>query len=291
MSVMIDTITTCDVRTYIDMIDDHSINQIITSPPYYNLREYYDAELEIGAIGTFEDYVAELITIFNQCKRILKDDGTLWVVLGDAYAGSGKGAWNGSGTSKETYTAVPGSKQAKPRIPDNMKSKDMMGIPWTMALALRDDGWYLRRDIIWHIPNAKPESVKDRPVTEHQYVFMLSKNKHYYYNHENNKESTTDGNGYRNLRSVWEYNNANGQSIHTARFPVGLVQRCIQLGCPENGLIFDPFMGSGTTAIAAINEGCHYIGCDINPDFVDEANENIIKTRESKCSMTQISLH
>lgn len=181
MKVNKDSIQCCDAVHGISLLPDDCIDCCVTSPPYYGLRDY-GVEGQIGLELSPGDYVRRLVTVFAQVHRVLKPSGTLWLNIGDSYAGSGKGAWKNKQGQKEIYTPSPGDKLTKmPKIWEGIKPKDMIGIPWTLAFALRDYGWYLRQDIIWHKPNAMPESVKDRCTTSHEHVFLLSKSANYYY--------------------------------------------------------------------------------------------------------------
>ncbi|NLZ53396.1 MAG: site-specific DNA-methyltransferase, partial [Thermoanaerobacteraceae bacterium] len=170
------------------LLDDNSIDCCVTSPPYYGLRDY-GVDGQIGLENTLEKYIKNLVIVFREVKRVLKDEGTLWLNLGDSYAGSGKGQWEYGKGQKEVYVPTKDSPQCKlPKVPASLKPKDLMGIPWRVAFALQEDGWYLRQDIIWHKPNAMPESVKDRCTKAHEYIFLLSKNRKYYFDNEAIKE-------------------------------------------------------------------------------------------------------
>jgi DNA modification methylase len=290
---------------------DACIQTCITSPPYYGLRDYgHDGQ--IGLEETPEAFVAKMVEVFREVKRVLRDDGTLWLNLGDSYAGSGKGR-NADGTHSE------GGKQGtsrgtiegvikKPVLTAGLKPKDLIGIPWMVAFALRADGWYLRQDIIWAKPNPMPESVTDRCTKAHEYIFLLSKSSKYYFDNEAIKEPSvyhgidsrsdmgniryngkrTEGeasangqqsfvtiNETRNKRSVWTVTTKPYSGAHFATFPPDLIEPCILAGCPEGGIVLDPFMGSGTTAHTALRAGRQYIGCELNPEYIKLASQRL----------------
>jgi DNA modification methylase len=255
------------------------VQTCITSPPYYRLRDYKH-EKQDGLEKTPEEYVENLVITLGYVKKLLKDDGTLWLVLGDSYSG-------GSSVEKEN------EKLTKSGI-FSAKDKDLIGIPWMVAFALRADGWYLRQDIIWQKPNPMPESVKDRCTKAHEYIFLLTKSKKYYFdaeaiktpvkqdwgtrNRENNKYRSGD-NGLRphsglevsyqkaNKRSVWSIPTFNYKGAHFATFPPKLVEPCVLAGSRPEDIVLDPYIGSGTTAVVAKRLGRKYLGCDINPDY------------------------
>ncbi|MDR1837594.1 MAG: site-specific DNA-methyltransferase [Treponema sp.] len=274
-------------RGTLKTIPDKSVNCCVTSPPYYGLRDY-GIDNQIGLEETPEEYIDNLVYVFREVKRILRDDGTLWVNIGDRYAKSGLNK-------------------------SKIKIKDLIGIPWMLAFALRDDGWYLRQDIIWYKSNPMPESVKDRCTNAHEHIFLLSKSRRYYFNIDSNKEkaiqSTTgastsfkrenskrgiegvcpgkmathrpdredimyDGE-YRNRHNVWKVGIAALKYNHFAIYPKKLILPCILCGCPENGVVLDPFMGSGTTGLVAIKNFRKYIGCEINPEYKEIAEKRI----------------
>jgi site-specific DNA-methyltransferase (adenine-specific) len=286
-----------------------SVNCCVTSPPYFGLRDYgHDGQ--IGLEDTPDAFVARLVEVFREVKRVLRDDGTLWLNLGDSYAGSGKGR-NADGThsiggKQDTNAGSNEGKGFKATTPDH-KPKDLIGIPWRVAFALQADGWYLRQDIIWHKPNPMPESVRDRCTKAHEYIFLLSKSPKYYYDNEAIKEDAqnwgtrdrsagkyTSGdvpisggahkglqgkddeeNPTRNKRSVWTVTTQPYKGAHFATFPPDLIRPCIKAGCPDGGVVLDPFGGSGTTAAVAIEEGKKAVICELNPEYVGLAEERI----------------
>ncbi len=223
-----------DVREALRRLPDNSVHSVVTSPPYWGLRDY-GVEGQLGLEPTPEEYVQNMVEVFREVRRVLRDDGTLWLNLGDSYAGSGKGAWdNPSSRVKEVY--IPKSTDYKhiPKVPSNLKPKDLIGVPWRVAFALQADGWYLRSDIIWEKPNAMPESVRDRPTKSHEYIFLLSKSKKYFYDNEAIKEPAVTGDGItRNKRTVWSVATKPYAGAHFAVFPPDLIEPCILAGVPE----------------------------------------------------------
>ena len=268
----------------------------VTSPPYFGLRDYgHDGQ--IGLEETPEEYIAAMVEVFRCVWDVLEDDGTLWLNIGDSYSGSGKGR-NADGSHQEggkqgTNKGTIEGSLIKTNAP-NCKPKDLIGIPWMLAFALRADGWYLRQDIIWHKPNPMPESVQDRCTKAHEYIFLLSKQQKYYYDIESIKDPVkqdwgtrdrTDGKYHNegsgltphsgleksyemaNKRSVWSVNTKPYKGAHFAVFPQELIEPCIMAGAPKDGIVLDPFMGSGTTAQVAQNLGRQYLGCELNPEY------------------------
>ncbi len=295
----IDKIAAADCIEFMREIPDNSIDCCVTSPPYYGLRNY-GADGQIGLEACPEDYVGRLVAVFEEVRRILKPAGTLWLNLGDTYAGSGCGATGNQSAewmrnSKNTNT-VQGYAN-RPIRSGGLKHKDLIGIPWTVAFSLRSAGWYLRQDIIWHKTNAMPESVNDRCTKAHEYIFLLSKSRYYHFDwsvirepaakHEGSRQALAY-NGrihryetdtpMRRKRSVWAVPTKSHKEAHFAMFPETLIVDCIKAGCPEGGIVLDPFMGSGTTAVVARSCGCHFTGCDINIDYVEIANKRLFGT-------------
>lgn len=260
-------------------LPENSTHMCVTSPPYYGLRDY-GAEGQIGLEETPERYVQILSGVFDEVRRVLRPDGTLWINIADSYAGSGKGAWNKVGErpkSKHTYRFTTDNPAVNiPKIWPGVKPKDMIGIPWLLAFALRERGWYLRSDIIWHKPNVMPESVADRPTKSHEHLFLLAKSSRYYFDHKAIKEPTVDGAARtRNCRDVWSISTSPYKGAHFATFPVELIVPCILAGSPAGGVVLDPFFGSGTTGVAALRLNRSFIGIDINPNFCRLADERI----------------
>ena len=268
----------------------------VTSPPYFGLRDYGHAG-QIGLEETPEQYIAAMVEVFRCVWDVLEDDGTLWLNIGDSYANSGKGR-NADGLHQEggkqgTNVGTIVGKLVKTAAP-NCKPKDLIGIPWMLAFALRADGWYLRQDIIWHKPNPMPESVRDRCTKAHEYIFLMSKSQKYYYDADSIKDPVkqdwgtrdrTDGKYHNegsglqphsgleksyemaNKRSVWTVNTKPYKGAHFAVFPQELIEPCILAGAPKGGIVLDPFMGSGTTAQVAQNLGRTYLGCELNAEY------------------------
>lgn len=263
-------------------------------------------DLQVGLEDTPEDYIDRLVNIFREVKRVLKPDGTLWVNIGDSYCGShGNDKRQTIASDKDvrdTYGEDHERLDTKLSNLNGYKPKDLIGIPWLLAFALRKDGWYLRQDIIWHKPNPMPESVKDRCTKSHEYVFLLTKSPQYYFDHEaiqeeavdvmraddvkknsyDGKRNFTDSkmngsfsfhNGTRAKRDVWSVSPSRYKGAHFATFPEELIEPMILAGCREGGVVLDPFMGSGTTAIVAKANRRNYIGCELNPEYASMAEQ------------------
>lgn len=291
-------------------LPDQSVNCCVTSPPYFGLRDY-GQDGQIGLEATPDEFVAALVAVFREVRRVLRDDGTLWLNLGDSYATGTKAKRQpgnksfGEGTAKAQGVARIGT-------PEGLKTKDLIGIPWRVAFALQADGWYLRQDIIWHKPNPMPESVRDRCTKSHEYIFMLSKSPRYHYDHEAVKEPAVSthpsGNGFkrdaresyrnadgsargndsqwsdiggkRNRRSVWTISTKPYPGAHFATFPPDLIEPCVIAGCPEGGTVLDCFGGSGTTAGVAVDSGRNAIICELSPDYANLIPERVNDIRE-----------
>ena len=320
-----------DVLNRLKDLDDESVHCVVTSPPYYGLRDY-GVEGQIGLEETPEKYVKKMVEVFKEVRRVLRSDGTLWLNLGDSYAGSGKGAWKNKKIQKEVYIPDPDSPQClMNKVPIGLKPKDLIGIPWRVAFALQEDGWWLRQDIIYSKPNPMPESVTDRCTKSHEYIFLLSKSEKYYYDQESIKEPASysteerksrsqDGNkrligngvnaihpkksdkqrghsrrhtgfnerwdqmtkeeqcsGMRNKRSVWTVATRPFPEAHFATFPEELIQPCILAGCPEGGIVLDPFGGSGTTAVVASSFSRNSVLIELNQDYIQMSIKRIKK--------------
>ena len=265
----------------------------VTSPPYYGLRDYGGEASQIGMEQTPEEYIQQLVEVFRLVRDNLTDDGTLWVNIGDSYYNYRSDGNYPKQTVSKTRQDLPTKTPVRGNKLEGLKSKDLIGIPWMLAFALRADGWYLRQDIIWHKPNPMPESVKDRCTKAHEYIFLLSKNKNYYYNNEAIKEPAKDwgtrdrsngkyhnpGSGLvphsgltksyerKNKRSVWSVTKKPYKGAHFATFPPDLIEPCILAGSEPGDIILDPFMGSGTTAMVAKQHGRYYMGCELHEDY------------------------
>jgi DNA modification methylase len=323
-----------DCRETIRSIPDQSVNTVVTSPPYFGLRDYgtgkwvggdpncnhmrdtkvgnattghknmedkghavgdaiYKSECakcgavredaQFGLEETPEDFCDNLVKLFREIRRVLKDDGTVWLNLGDSYAGSGKnrnadGTSNAGDDSKQSTSrgTTDGNLRPVKAQEIGLKPKDLIGIPWMVAFALRADGWYLRQDIIWSKPNPMPESVRDRCTKSHEYIFLLSKSKKYYYDHEAIKVEGS------NKRSVWNVVPKSFKGAHFATFPPELIEPCILAGCPEGGTVLDPFGGSGTTAGVAYLHDRNSILCELNPEYAELVERRIEGIIEGK---------
>lgn len=289
-------------------LPDGCVHTCVTSPPYFGLRDY-GMDGQIGLEATPDAFVARLVEVFREVRRVLRDDGTLWLNLGDSYAANRTyqvpstkgGAKHGPGQSA-------GGKGSS--VPDGLKPKDLIGIPWHVAFALQADGWYLRQDIIWHKPNPMPESVRDRCTKAHEYVFLLSKSPRYFFDADAikaplaessiprlkqnvdaqigttraNGGAKTNGNlkaqgdletGLRNRRSVWTVTTKPFKGAHFATFPPDLIEPCVLAGCPVGGTVLDPFGGSGTTAGVAVKHGLAAMLCELNADYVEMMESRI----------------
>ena len=325
-------------------LDAGSVQTCVTSPPYFGLRDYgHDGQ--IGLEASPLEFVAKLVAVFAEVRRLLRDDGTLWLNLGDSYAGSwgAQGRPNGDGQMATRSVASARQISEHPRFDgltgtrgrdEGYKPKDLFGIPWRVAFALQQDGWYLRQDIIWHKPNPMPESVRDRCTKAHEYLFLLSKSPRYYFDAEaiaeplapssierlsqptldqqagsdrvpgktngamkavgprfggnkygdddreesrtkSGEEWTGSESGKRNKRSVWTVATMPFKEAHFATFPEALIEPCILAGSPPGGLVLDPFMGAGTTAVVATRLGRQYVGAELNPDYARIAEARI----------------
>lgn len=307
-----------DCMSGLRQIPDGTVNTCVTSPPYFGLRDYgHDGQ--IGLEPTPDEFVAALVGVFREVRRVLRDDGTLWLNLGDSYSRSPAKGGSGPGGKNEKRWGYGAAQSAKVGSSDGsvgrgdrpgtrsggLGEKQLLGIPWRVAFALQADGWYLRQDIIWHKPNPMPESVRDRCTKAHEYVFLLSKSPTYYFDADAIKEPSVtndprrpytskgakeldgrsdwksggkrDGEDFtkRNRRSVWTVATRPYKGAHFATFPPDLIEPCIQAGAPENGIVLDPFMGSGTTAAVASKLGRFAMGCELNPDYVELIRERL----------------
>ena len=261
---------------------------------------------QIGLEETPDEYIDRLVTVFREVKRVLRDDGTLWLNIGDSYCGTGD---NGNYKDPKNPEGRNGQAVAKNKRIDGIKSKDMIGIPWMLAFALRADGWYLRQDIIWHKPNPMPESVKDRCVKSHEYIFLFSKKPRYFFDYKAIQEESkwngkdkrsgkgrisydgkrTEGGvektkaqqsfvsiaGRRNKRDVWRIATRPYKEAHFATFPEQLIEPCILAGSRPNGIVLDPFFGSGTTGVVAEKFGRRYIGIELNEEYIELAKKRL----------------
>ena len=233
----------------------------VTSPPYWGLRDY-DSAGQIGSEEKVEDYIERLILVFRELRRVLRDDGTLWLNIGDCYTSGGR-TWRAP-DKKNPARAM----SYRPPTPEGLKPKDLVGVPWRVALALQADGWYLRSEIIWHKPNPQPESVKDRPTRAHEKIYLLSKSEKYFYDHNAIKERGVNGKP-RNKRSVWTVQLEPLSEAHSATFPPKLIEPCILAGSRPGDSVIDPFLGSGTTGLVAALNGRHFVGIELKVEYVE----------------------
>lgn len=268
---MTDVIINLDCLDALRQFPDDSINCCVTSPPYYALRDY-GMEGQIGREETPELYIDRLTEVFREVRRVLAPNGTLWLNIADTYAGKGD---QGNCIDPKYPRGRTGQSKALNNKVEGCKPKDMIGIPWKLAFALRDDGWYLRSDIIWHKANPMPESVRDRPSRCYEHIFLLSKSRRYFYDADAISEPVKDIPKTRNRRDVWQINTFPFKGSHFAAFPPKLAETCILAGCPEGGVVLDPFFGSGTTGLAAKKLGRQYIGIELNPDYCKLAEKRI----------------
>lgn len=272
---LLDTIYIGDALTCLKSLPDGVINSIVTSPPYYGQRDY-GSPAQIGLEDHPDKYITALVDIFREAKRVLRDDGTLWLNIGDNYVGAtsqhkeGGSQGKTSRYSRKHMNGVPttGRKQRNQTFYEmGLPMKSLVGMPWRVAFALQNDGWILRCDIIWHRP-ASSESVKDRPTHAHEYIFMLSKKQHYYYDRRAMLTKTGA-----NIQSVWQVTGTPFTGAHCATFPPELIEPIILASCPTGGVVFDPFGGSGTVALVSKQHQRHFILSEINVDIAELAQK------------------
>lgn len=252
-----------DVGEILPRLPTACVQCVVTSPPYWGLRDY-GIEGQIGLEPTLAAYLRKLTGIFAEVRRVLKPDGVLWLNIGDGYT-SGNRGWRAP-DKKNPNRAM----SVRPDNPPDLKDKDLLGVPWRLAFALQADGWFLRSDIIWHKPNAMPESVKDRPTRAHEYLFMLTKEEQYRYDAAAVLEDTEDG-GTRNRRSVWSINTEPANGRHIASFPDELVEPCIRAASSAGDFVLDPFFGCGTVGLVCRRLDRQFIGIELNSQYVDQA--------------------
>lgn len=297
-----------DCLEVLKTLPDKSIDCCVTSPPYYGLRDY-GVDGQIGLEETPEKYIEKLVDVFREVRRVLKDDGTLWLNIGDTYNNATAGGTKKQGNPMFNENRPSRELTSLPfrRASETCKEKELIGIPWMLAFTLREDGWYLRQDIIWHKPNPMPESVKDRCTKSHEYIFLLSKKPQYYFDYEAIQEESkwggidkrtnqgriayegkrTEGGipntkaqqsfvsitDKRNKRDVWSVATQAVKEAHFATFPEKLIEPCILAGCPVGGVVLDPFFGSGTTGRVATRLNRQYLGIELNPEYIDIAHK------------------
>ena len=274
-----------DARNVLPTLDAESVQCVVTSPPYWGLRDY-GIDNQIGLEPTPEEYAQTMVEVFREVKRVLRDDGTLWLNLGDSYAGSGKGQM-GDGTPGQNINNKQSTNKGSltgglPTDYGHMKPKDLVGIPWRVAFALQADGWYLRSDIVWakgvsfcpdYSGSVMPESVTARPTKSHEYLFLLTKSARYYYDVDAVRENNSGH--VRNLRSTWTINPQPYSEAHFATFPEKLVEPCVKAGSQKGNTVLDPFAGSGTTGLVAGKLGREFVGIELNPEYIRLANDRI----------------
>ena len=298
-----------DVIERLKDIEDNTIQCVVTSPPYWGLRDYGEDD-QLGLEETPEEYVENMVNVFREVKRVLKDDGTLWLNIGDSYARTPNSQVSQKGLCATKNDHKKYEYSHKKDYGDTIKPKDLVGIPWRLALALQADGWYLRQDIIWHKPNPMPESVTDRCTKAHEYIFLLSKSAKYYYDADAIREPSleygkdkrsdmgniryegkrtidkTGANGQqgfctitekRNKRSVWKINTKPYKDAHFAVFPEELPTLCIKAGSKEGDVVLDPFFGSGTTGWVAQRLYRKWMGIELNPEYIKIANKRFVQ--------------
>jgi site-specific DNA-methyltransferase (cytosine-N4-specific) len=256
-------IVTGDTSRVLERILPSTFQCCVTSPPYWGLRDY-DIDGQIGLELSVDEYIKSLVAGFEGVRRVLREDGTLWLNIGDSFTSGGR-TWRAP-DKKNPVRAM----SVRPPTPPGLKPKDLIGVPWRLAFALQAAGWYLRTEIIWNKPNCQPESVKDRPTRSHEYVFLFSKSERYLYDGQ-----SVRGPNDRNLRTVWDINTYPVKDAHFATFPPALVQRCLELGSREGDFVLDPFIGSGTTGIVAHDFGRRFFGIELNPAYVDIAERRL----------------
>lgn len=305
-------IITGDCRDILRTLPAESVHCCVTSPPYFGLRDY-GVDGQIGLEPTPDAFVAEMVAVFAEVRRVLRDDGTLWLNLGDSYTmgvGSARGKpykrhapqksglWKGTRSAKRDL----GNNTGALKDCGDLKPKDLIGIPWRVAFALQADGWYLRSSIIWHKPNPMPESVRDRPTSAHENIFLLAKSERYFFDAEAVKEASEqpdrvrrdviggvshvergqhseggvfEGSTTRNIRNVWTVATQPFADAHFATFPPALIEPCIKAGCPVGGTVLDPFGGAGTTGLVADRLQRNAILCELNPEYAAMAERRL----------------
>ncbi len=252
-----------NTETVLSRLPNGIFQTCVTSPPYWSLRDY-NIPGQIGLEDSVFAYIEHLTKVFSQVRRVLKDDGTLWLNIGDSYTSGGR-TWRAT-DKKNPVRAM----NVRPQTPNGLKPKDLIGVPWLLAFALQKEGWYLRADIIWNKPNCQPESVKDRPTRCHEYIFLFSKSEHYSYD-----PTSVRGPNGRNLRSVWDIHTRPYPEAHFATFPPTLVEPCIKLASGPTDSILDPFIGSGTTGLVALKLNRRFVGIELNPSYLQIAENRL----------------
>jgi site-specific DNA-methyltransferase (cytosine-N4-specific) len=255
-----------DTRRVIQSLPDNTFQCVVTSPPYWGVRDY-GVKGQIGAEANLQDYIQTLVEVFREVRRVLKHDGTFWLNIGNTYTSGGR-KWR-----QEDEKNKGRGMSYRPPTPTGLKKKDLIGVAWLLAMGCQKDGWYLRNDILWNKPNCQPESVKDRFTVSHEYIFLFSKSERYFFDQDAIKERTTDGNGYKNKRTVWSINTEPCQEAHFAIFPRALVRPCLLAGSRKNDLILDPFYGAGTVGVVAKELGRRCVGIELKDDYIEIAKK------------------
>jgi site-specific DNA-methyltransferase (cytosine-N4-specific) len=277
------TIIQGDAQQLLRQLPFCSVNCCVTSPPYWMQRNY-GVDGQVGLEASLNDYITKLVGVFREVKRVLRDDGTAWIVISDTYARPTKGATtiNRHTRNMGNHASALGIKVHMDLAASRLKRKDLVGVPWRIAFALQNDGWFLRSDTIWHKLRVMPQGIYDRPTTSHEYVFLLAKRDKYYYDaaaiREPAKSQRETGLQFRNCRDVWTITPKPVPGPHRATFPMELAKRCILASCPQGGVVLDPFLGSGTTLIAANQNGRSGIGIELNGQYVRFAKRRIRDT-------------
>lgn len=259
-----------DAGRALTLLPSGSVQTVLTSPPYWSLRDY-GVDEQIGRDESLSSYVGSIVSAFEEVRRVLRDDGTVWLNVGDSYT-----------SGNRRYRAPDRKNRARamgvrPPTPEGLKPKDLIGVPWRLAFALQDAGWWIRGEVIWSKPNAHPESVRDRPTKAHETVFLLSKQQDYYYNTD-----AVKGPGGRRLRSVWEIptepvKRPNGNADdHPAMMPLSLARRCLAITSSPESIVLDPYAGSGTTLLAASELGRGWVGVELKPEFIDLIERRLV---------------
>ena len=260
-------ILTGDARIELQKLEAATVQCCITSPPYWGLRDY-GIDGQIGAEMDLNQYIAQLVEVFAGVWRALRDDGTVWLNIGDSYTSGGR-------TWRDTDKKNPArGMEYRAPTPAGLKPKDLIGVPWRVAFALQEAGWYLRSDLIWNKNNALPESVKDRPARVHEYIFLLTKSERYFYDYEAVQEAAVNGKK-RNCRSVWTINTEPFKDAHFATFPRELASRCLLAGSKQGSLVLDPFFGSGTVGEVCQLYYRNFVGIELNPEYVAIAKRRL----------------
>jgi site-specific DNA-methyltransferase (cytosine-N4-specific) len=258
-----------DALQVLSSLPENKFQTAVTSPPYWGLRDY-EMPGQIGSEEKVDDYIEKLVKIFRELRRVLRENGTFWLNIGDSYTSGGR-TWRAP--DRKNPARAMGYRAP---TPDGLKPKELVGVPWRLAFALQSDGWYLRSEIIWYKTNPHPESVKDRPTRAHEIIFLLSKNEEYYYDYECIQEKGVNGN-FRNKRTVWPVQSEPVKEAHFATFPKKLIEPCILAGSKPGDFVLDPFFGSGTTGLVAALNGRNFIGIELKTEYIDIAIKRIGK--------------